>query len=848
MGGNEYQRIFVQSLIERTNMQTNTQTQQTTKQKRVTGTSLRNRFGHGFCSKHPAEVFLSIGVRRVGATCLIAIAICVVGLSTSVSAQSVCLPLPRLMTTMPMGGQIGTTFDVTITGQNCENVDELTFSDAAITAIPKLKDGVPISNQFVVTIAKNCPPGLYESRIMTRLGISSPRIFNVSTLSESNQAKPNTTLEQAMPLDLNSICNAVMTKQSVDYYAFEAKKGQRVMVDCAAKGIDSKMNAVLIVADSDGNDLMVERRGGAIDFTAPADSKYVIKVHDLTFNGGPYHFYRLAVQAVTTTDAVRRLAKTRTVSSFSWPPIGLTDDKIIAEVEPNSKHNKAQKISFPCDISGSFFPAADVDVFEFEAKKGDVWWVEVASERFGLQTDPSIVVQHVTGTGDAEQRTDLVELTDIASPIKVSSNAYSYDGPPYDAGSPDIIGKVEIKADGTHRLQLSDLFGGTRSDPRNIYRLIVRKAAPDFAIVGWGLHMNLRNGDRNALSKPISLRAGTTMAVEVIAVRRDGFDGEIELAMDNLPEGVTAAAVNIPAGKSRGIVFVSADENATRGLSQAKFSGKATIEGEEVIRTGHMASMAWPVPNAWSEVPSPRLMADLCVSVTNAEKAPITLTANESTPWEVTEGQKLTIPLKQIRRSEFSGANISLKTFGIGFEKNAAFKAPLTKDTSDAVLDLAKLKTPPGNYTIAFYGTAVAKYQYHPEALTAAELRLKNAQDIRRETTNVVTKTKSGTDEEKTAADAAHRKADVEVKAATRALTAAKKKAAAKDTVDIVVSTPMTIVVKPKEQPQKQASATSVTKPAVGKPAIVKSATAESATVKPATGKPAAQVTKKVKK
>ena len=34
----------------------------------------------------------------------------------------------------------------------------------------------------------------------------------------------------------------------------------------------------------------------------------------------------------------------------------------------------------------------------------------------------------------------------------------------------------------------------------------VRKAAPDFALTGWALHMTLRNGDRNALSKPIARR------------------------------------------------------------------------------------------------------------------------------------------------------------------------------------------------------------------------------------------------------------------------------------------------------------------------------------------------------
>lgn len=346
-----------------------------------------------------------------------------------VVAQSVCLPLPRLMTTFPMGGKVGSSFDVIITGQNSENVDELIFSDSSIQATPKLKDGVPVNNQFEVTIAKDCRPGLYEARIMTRLGLSSPRIFSVGEFNELTQVKPNTTLEQAMRVDVDSVCNATATAKAIDYYVFEAKKDQRVVVDCAAKGIDSKMNAVLIVADADGNDLKVERRGGAIDFTAPDDGKYVVKVHDLTFNGGAYYFYRLAVQSAAKGETIARLGKTKTVSAFSWPPTGLTDSDSIAEIEPNSDHQHVQKIELPADITGSFFPAADVDVFEFTAKKGETWWVEVASERFGLNTDPSIVVQHITGSGDNETRTDVVELADIPSPIKVSSNAYSYDGP-----------------------------------------------------------------------------------------------------------------------------------------------------------------------------------------------------------------------------------------------------------------------------------------------------------------------------------------------------------------------------------------------------------------------------------
>ncbi|MDA0285143.1 MAG: hypothetical protein O3B86_17480, partial [Planctomycetota bacterium] len=296
-------------------------------------------------------------------------------------------------------------------------------------------------------------------------------------------------------------------------------------------------------------------------------------------------------QSAVPGELVPRLPSTRTVSSFSWPPPGLIDEAPLAESEPNNQHALAQKIALPCDIRGSFFPAADVDTFEFSASKGDVWWVEVASERLGLPTDPSIVVQHVTGEGADEKRNDVVELSDIASPMKVSSNGYSYDGPPYDAGSTDILGKVEIKEDGIHRLQLRDLFGGTRNDPLNVYRLIIRKAIPDFAIVGWALHMNLRNGDRNALSKPIALRGGTTMPIEVVVVRRDGFDGEIDLVMEGLPDGVTAAGIKIPSGKTSGIMLVTAEQNAPRALVSASFYGRATIDGNVVTRPCHMASM-----------------------------------------------------------------------------------------------------------------------------------------------------------------------------------------------------------------------------------------------------------------
>jgi hypothetical protein len=44
--------------------------------------------------------------------------------------------------------------------------------------------------------------------------------------------------------------------------------------------------------------------------------------------------------------------------------------------------------------------------------------------------------------------------------------------------------------------------------------------------------------------------------------------------------------------------------------------------------------MEWPVKDAKGEIPAPRLMADIPVSVTDSELAPITIAGAEKKVWE----------------------------------------------------------------------------------------------------------------------------------------------------------------------------------------------------------------------
>jgi hypothetical protein len=715
----------------------------------------------------------------------------------ALAQQQVCLPAPRLLTIMPMGGQAGTSVEVAITADNAEEVKELLFSTPKITAKPVVDaTGQPSEKKFLVSIAADAPAGVYDARVISRLGVSSARAFSVSALPELTRSKPNTSLETALVLITNSICNATISARAVDFYSFQGVKGQRVAVECAAVGIDSRLTPVVIIADAQGRDLLVNRTGGVLAFTPPADGPYIIKVNDLTFQGSERHFYRLALQDAPGDGPAPQQPRTASVSSMSWPPHGLAAKASATEAEPNNLPAQAQAITLPCDIGGSFFPAADVDTYEFAAKKGEVWWAEVASERLGVDTDPFVLVQKVAKAGDKETLTDVAELYDIPSPMKVSTNGYAYDGPPYNAGSPDVNGKFEVKEDGTYRLQVRDLFGGTRNEPANIYRLIVRKAAPDFSLAAWAVHMVLRNGDRAALSKPIALRAGGAMAFEVVVQRRDGFDGEIELVAEGLPPGVTAGGLKIAKGQSVGHLVLSAKEDAKRAFSLAKIIGRATVNGAAVTRPCPVASMTWPVRDAKGEIPAPRLTADVPVSVSDSEQAPMSIVAAESKVWEAKTGETLRIPLKVTWRADFTGASIKFKPIGAQFAALKEIDIPMKAAAHEAVLDLAALKLPPGDYTLALHGSAISKYRYNPAAVAAAEAQQKKAEELAAAAAAEAKKL-AATDagaakvaaEKQKQAEAAMAQASLRMKTVTAA-------AEPKETVDIVVSEPIRISVK----------------------------------------------------
>src|SRR6185436_2446962 len=193
----------------------------------------------------------------------------------------------RLHTVAPAGGKVGSTFNVLVTGEKLDDLSGLQFSHRGIVAE---KTG---SNAFKITVEKEVPPGTYDLRVLGKGGASNPRAFAIGVLDEVAKVKNGSGSPQSITLE--TTINGRTDTNAVDYFRFEARQGQRVLMRCDARKIDSKLEPVLTLADSASREVAHSRSGGLLDYTPTSDGEFVLRLHDLTYRGSPEFFYRLSV-------------------------------------------------------------------------------------------------------------------------------------------------------------------------------------------------------------------------------------------------------------------------------------------------------------------------------------------------------------------------------------------------------------------------------------------------------------------------------------------------------------------------------------------------------------------------
>ncbi|MCW5557292.1 MAG: hypothetical protein KIT22_05595, partial [Verrucomicrobiae bacterium] len=375
----------------------------------------------------------------------------------------------------------------------------------------------------------------------------------------------------------------------------------------------------------------------------------------------------------------------------------------------------------PMEFSGLFPRRGEQSGVMFEAGKGEVFWIELWAERLGYPCDPFVVVQRKRKTPGEEGESlyaDVMELGDQES---------NPGGAEFPLFSRDPAGRFEAPEDGTYRLLVRDLFHQASRGARFPYRLAVRRESPDFSLTVLPMQpVRANDNDRSVHALAPFLRRGQTELLRVIALRKDGFSGEIGLAADGLPNGVRCGDTRIPAGQSVGFISLTASDTAS-GIFRPVITGTA-LSGTNLLRRAAVWAAPGPVADSNEQAVTVTWAREPMASVSEAEWAPVSLAAAGDGPWELGSDGKLSVPVAVVRRGDFPGA-FNVRLAGrLELDKGKEASVPEKATNATLELNLSEAKLPEGLHRVWLQGQVAGKYRNQPEALTRAEEALQAAE------------------------------------------------------------------------------------------------------------------------
>lgn len=694
-------------------------------------------------------------------------------LAPAVHAQ---LPYPRLTSLFPCAAPAGSTVTVSVTGTDLDEPAGLLASHPGLRATPA-ENGT-----FRLEIATNTPAGPVDLRWWGRFGASAPRVFLVTDQPVATPAPTNTSPAAAFPLAPGASAQGRLAAGQRHWFEIPGKAGQPLRIRVQSAELDSRLDPEVFALGPDGRELQRTRGHGRLECVPPTDGPCRVAVHDRLFRGGDDYHYRLSVDPGPWLDfavpaAVRPGTNRLRVfgrglpgsqpSPFSSPdglPLGQVEVDVLAPENPPGispglarrpsmaaldllpwRWTGAPAASTPLLLAWTTLPVTAAPspgvasftppgVFSapfprrgewsgvsFKARKGDVWWLELAGERLGFPVDPHALVQRQNQPPAGDSPAGWTDVTELA---ELSANPGDRE---FNLASRDAAGRLEIPEDGVYRVVVRDLFHLGATSPRGSYALTIRPASPGFQLVALPQPpARVNNDDRQVPPATVALRRGGTWPIRVVARREDGFDGEIRLTASRLPEGVRASPGRIAPGQSAGVILLTAATNAPAGAAAVEVTGEATLGNQTLRRPARAGSVIHPLADFNNEPVASRPAASLVVAVVRDEPAPVVVEV-PNTPLEAPANGRLAFPLAIRRHGEFPAA-FSLKPLGLPeVEKAKETAVPEKADRTTVEWNLAELKLPPGTHRLWFQGQLAGKYRNQPEALAAAEAELKTA-------------------------------------------------------------------------------------------------------------------------
>jgi hypothetical protein len=575
------------------------------------------------------------------------------------------VPGPSLDSVYPMGGTAGTSVLLEIAGKNLLGLKRLHSSIPGCSCL--LKDAAHCE----LSIPADVMPGVYDLWAIADAGVSSPRSFSVGHRPEILEMGENDSTAAALAVSLNSVVNGrIDPPGDQDCFQFQARAGQRVILDCQAERIDSRLRAVLEVFDAQGQRLAVDRGyhgvDPQIDFRVPVDGDYVVKIRDLIYSGGAEHTYRLKLDAgpqvaFTVPNVIARGQAAR-VQVFGWnlPDEGSSPVADVRIVSPQPKAALTAldriEVDLPATAAQDVWPLPIQLASHQSAARGFAYHhpgsdssvlIGVADGPVTLERGdhpapsaaqaipvPCDVSGRLVKSGEQDwyaldvRRGEVLYFdlwsqrfgapTDLQLSLWNTSGTElqaewndepkNLGGDSFPTGHLDPSGRWVAPANGRFLLMVRSLNDSLQFDPRRSYWLSVQREAPDMQLIAIS---------RSATPIGFNVHKGGRFAFDVLAIRQRGLQDAIRISANHLPIGVECPPIVLGPGVDRGTMVIYAEPSAEDQLvslsltGQAESAGMRPVRGSTVIRPG--------MPNGWS-----RLMSEIPLAVSGDAPARIT--------------------------------------------------------------------------------------------------------------------------------------------------------------------------------------------------------------------------------
>lgn len=454
------------------------------------------------------------------------------------------------------------------------------------------------------TVAADAVPGVRDFRIITPHGASTVGQIVVARDTIVSETADNDTPAKAQEIALPAtVCGAIEKAEDLDFFKFKVDAGTALTFHVRSQRLLNRLHDMQVRVDP-----MITLKTAAGVTLAASDNyyagdpllyhkfeqagEYLLEVRDVRYQGNGDWTYSIEInnrpfvtQALPL--AVKPGVETKlslvgynlpadpslsltlpaeTPAGLRWvsPAIGgqpandfallVTGLATVLEAPPSAAPAagtaeataaaanpaaSAQLFTIPGVVTGRIDSPGESDRYAFEARAGDKLTFEVVARRAQSGLDPFLRILNDKGGM-------ISEADDMTFNRVISADSF--------------LENWSAPADGKYLVEIRDLH--LRGGPQYTYAVQVSRSEPHFLIE--------IDSDKTLLAP------GIASVFYVRALRKNGFAGDIQLAVEGLPAGVTAVAGKILANANDGCVILQAAADAPDSAANIRVVGTAT--------------------------------------------------------------------------------------------------------------------------------------------------------------------------------------------------------------------------------------------------------------------------------